>query len=117
MFALGTVFFGAYKVWITTPVFTIHPLDCGADKLPYYEVMVTRIGNMHYYVNPVKELLKLDLTDRNPLHKPKDKESLTLVEREFHVEHQSYMSRKEMVMPLWKLSRRHVEELFDILWG
>ena len=97
---------------IRDSVYSVSPLSMEAESLPYYEALVLR---SNVYVNPVKEFLKLDLTDRNPLHKPKDKEALTMEELEFRVEHNSYMDRKEMIMPLWKLSRRHIEELLCIL--
>lgn len=113
MFNLRDTWIGQYRVWIAAPVFT----EEGPD-LPYYEVMITREDPiLHYYIDPIKTFLKLDLTDRNPLHKPKDKESLTPEELEFRTEHQSYLARKEMIMPLWKLSRRHVEELLTIMAG
>lgn len=114
MFAVGNVWIGQYKVWITVPVFTNEPWN-NADQLPYYEVMVTHIIDKHYYLNPVKDILRLDLTDRNPLGKTKDKDNPTLEEKEFWVEHQSYLSRKDQPMPLWKLSKRHVEKLLATL--
>jgi hypothetical protein len=108
MFNLGDTWIGQYRVWLAAPVFTEEDTE-----IPYYEVMITKEDPiLHYYVNPIKEFLKLDLTDRNPLHRPKDKENLTPEELEFRTEHQSYVARKDMIMPLWKLSYRHVEILF-----
>lgn len=107
----GKIFLGL-EVSIQPPVFVE---DHGED-LPYYEVMITRqTPLLHYYVNPIKEFLKLDLSDRNPLDKPKDKENLTQEELEFRTERQSYLARKDMIMPLWKLSLRHINQLLDIL--
>jgi hypothetical protein len=120
MFALGNIWIGDYKVWITTPIFSVSPLSTEAENLPYYEVMVfKKIPNMpagyYFYVNPMKDLFRWEMTDRNPLAKPKDKEKLTPEEVEFRVEANSYSDRKEMVMPLVKLSRRHVEQLLQLL--
>jgi hypothetical protein len=120
MFVLGSVWIGNYKVWITTPVFSADPCSTEAESLPYYEVLVfKKIPNApvgyYYYVNPIKEFFKWEMTDRNSLAKPKDKESLTPEEMEFRVEANSYMDRKEMGMPMVKLSRRHVEDLLQIL--
>ena len=116
MFTLGTVWIGNYKVWITTPVSTVSPLSSEAGDLPYYEVMVSKrmLGwppGYYSYVNPIKEIFKWDMTDRNPLARPKDKQRLTLDEEEFRVEQSSYNDRKEIGMPLTKLARVHVREL------
>lgn len=120
MFALGNVWIGIYKVWITTPVFDVGPLSTEAEFLPYYEVMVSKKADgrppgYYYYVNPIKDIFKWEMTDRNPLSKPKDKESPTQDELEFRTEQSSYNDRKDMGMPLIKLSRRHVEELLQRL--
>jgi hypothetical protein len=119
---------GEYEVWLTTPVFTIDNQDPKAQELPYYEVFLTRIAEFHFYVD-VGKFMSLNLTDRNPLHakvfgakpkKSKDGEEIehapmTPEEVEFRDEYQFYQSRKDMGMPLWKLSRRHVEELLQSL--
>lgn len=116
MFALGHVCIGEYTVWITTPVFTVDPSSLEAEKLPYYEVLVHKNkAGWLTYVNPIKEIFKWEMTDRNPLARPKDKENPTPDEVEFRTEQHSYNDRKEMGMPLTKLSRRHVEELLQKL--
>lgn len=120
MFALGNVWIGEYKVWITTPVFTVDPLSSESERLPYYEVLVSRRAPIfgpgyYYYVNPIKDVFKWEMTDRNPLARPKDKEHLTPDELEFRVEQSSYNDRKDQTMPMIKLSRRHVEELLQRL--
>lgn len=115
MLALGTVKIGKYKVWITTPVFSLSPLDSKALDLPYLEVIVTRERDgRSYYVNLNKDeevRFGLDLSERNPLLHPKDKENLTRAELQFRDEFQSYQYRKDQVMPLWKLSSFHVSFL------
>lgn len=120
MFALGNVWVGNHKVWITVPMFTVNPLSTEAEFLPYYEVLVSKKAEgwppgYYYYVNPIKDIFKWEMTDRNPLGRPKNKEHLTPEESEFRLEANSYNDRKEMGMPLTILSRRHVEELLQRL--
>jgi hypothetical protein len=77
-----------------------------------------------YYVDPAKEL-KLNFSERNPLfakafpakRNKEDEEypPLSPEEKEFMEEYNSYKHHKELIMPTWKLSRRHVEELFNLL--
>jgi hypothetical protein len=119
MFALGNFHINEYRLWVTAPVFTLDPNSTEAKYLPYYEVLLfKKIPNWsdHYsYLDPVKAIFKLEMTDRNPLSRPKDKESLTQEELEFRVESNSYNNRRDMGMPLVLLSKRHVEELLQVL--
>lgn len=118
MLALGTVWIGSYKVVCTTPVFTLDANDPKVLELPYFEVLVTREENgASYYVHLMRDKLipGLDLTERNPLFHPKNKEKLTVEEQEFRDEFHSYQHRKDYAMPMWKLSQRHIDELFDNL--
>jgi hypothetical protein len=122
LFALGNIWIADYKIWINTPIFSVDPLSSEAESLPYYEVMVSKrmldwpIG-YYSYVDLFKEILQWDMTDRNPLARPKDKEDLTLEEAEFKEEYNSHVSRKGMTMPLVKLSRRHIEKLLLFIKG
>lgn len=116
MFPLGYVLIGDYEAWITTPVFTVEPHNSEAGNLPYYEVLLHKqINGYCCYVNPIKEIFKWEMTDRNPLARPKDKENPTPDEVEFRIEAHSYNDRKDMGMPLIKLSRKHVGELLQRL--
>ncbi len=118
MFKLGNSTFGNYNLWITTPMGCVDHKHPNATKEPYFEVLLTNDSpNYSFYVDPAKEnWLDLKLSDRNPLAKPKDKEKLTDDEKEFQVEYASYLSRKEQVQPLVKLSKRHVFQLLEILF-
>lgn len=119
MLPLGTVWIGKYKAWITTPVFSLDPLDPKARELPYFEVLVTREEDgRSYYVNLNKDpqvRFAFDMSERNPLFHPKDKENITADELEFREEFNSYQHRKDQGMPLTKLSARHVEMLLGCL--
>lgn len=116
-FILGYSSFGNYKLWITTPVFTVDMDDPKAALLHYFEVNLTHHkGGFDFYVDPTKEeFLNLNLSDRNPLIKPRDKENLNAEEQEFIVEYRTYLDRKYMLQPLTKLSKRHVLQLVEIL--
>ena len=113
MFNLGVNKVGQYDVFVSP------------NNDFYYEVFITREAEFLFYVNPVKEILKLDFSERNPLYakafppkRNKEDEEyppLSLEEKEFMEEYNSYKHRKEMIMPIWKLSKRHVEELFSLL--
>lgn len=120
MLVLGSVLIGKYKMWITTPVFTLDPQDHKALDLPYFEVLLTREeGGKSYYVNLNKDecvRFGLDLSERNPLMHPKDKENLTRAELQFRDEFHSYQHRKDQSMPLWKLSSFHVKFLLETLY-
>jgi len=119
MVALGNFYMGEYCLWITTPVFTLDPKNTDSKYLPYYEVLLTKKmsnWNGHWsYLDPIKVISKLEMTDRNPLSRPKDKENITQEELEFRVESNSYNNRRDMGMPLILLSKRHVEELLQVL--
>lgn len=119
MLALGTVWIGKYKAWITTPVYTLSPLDSKAVDLPYFEVLVTREEDgKSYYVNLNKDpevRFAFEMSERNPLFHPKDKENPTSDEIEFRDEFHSYQHRKDQSMPLTKLSARHVQMLLGCL--
>lgn len=124
MFLLGTLWINGYSVWVAPPFFTKTDKkvsDRGILKLPFYELSVSRYdskSDMYNYIDPVKELLKIDLSDRNPLMKPKDKEKLTEEETVFQTEHFSYFHRvimEKQNMPLWKLSKQHIEEILEII--
>ncbi len=125
---------GEYVVWITTPMFSVPNDSEEAQNLRHYDVYVSHIpstgkwAGMHFYVNLNKDLLELNLSERNPLYakvfqaKPKvDKDGelvpvvLTLEEADFRDEFQAYQHRKDMGMPLWQLNRRHVLDLFKKL--
>lgn len=122
---------GEYEVWLTTPIFSKFSDDSEeAQTLRHYEVLVTHIPTTgpwvgyHFYVNLNKDLLELNLAERNALYAkvfpakpPKDGESLPLTfeEGDFRDEYQAYQSRKDMGMPMWKLNRRHVLDLFKKL--
>ncbi len=118
MLALGHLLIGNYKVWITTPVFSLDPLHSQALELPYYEVLLSSLKeDNHFYQDPTKEqYLDLKLNERNPLFHPRDKENLSAEEKEFGVEFQSYYNRRDQIMPLIKLSARHIAELLNILY-
>lgn len=116
MFKLGYSIIGNYRLWITTPVFTVEHDHPKALDWPYFEVRVTRLDGLEFYVDLIKEdWLNLNLSDRNPLIKPRDKEKLTEEEKEFQTEYNSYVSNKYLMMPLTKLSRRHVVQLWEHL--
>lgn len=116
---------GDYELWLTTPIFTHFNSE---EQTPYYEVSLTHIrGDWHLYVD-LGKFMSLNLTERNPMYtkvfgakpkKSKDGEAeylpLTHEEVEFRDEYQVYQSRKDMGMPMWKLSRRHVTELINKL--
>ncbi len=118
---------GEYVVWITTPVFGVDPSTEEAQNKRHYEVLVYHVpstgpyAGMWFYVNLNKELLELNLSERNPLHaKVFNSKSLTDIERtfeevDFRDEFQAYQSRKDMGMPMWRLNRRHVLDLFKKL--
>lgn len=120
---------GECEIWLTTPVFSLSNEDSRAQKLPYYDVLVHRIpangkfAGYPFYVN-VPKLLELNLAERNPLYakvfptKPRSEEErvpLTPEEEEFRDEFQVYQTRKDMSMPLCRLSRRHLLALLDKL--
>lgn len=119
MFALGNFWIGEYRLWVTTPIFTVDTNSVEAKYFPYYEVLLFKKmlnwPGYYSYLDPVKAIFKLEMTDRNPLSRPKDKESLTQEELEFRVESNSYNNRRDIGMPLVLLSKRHVEELLQVL--
>ncbi len=122
MFALGSVWIGQYKVWVTTPVFTVNALDPKAIDLPYFEVSVSRLETTYlqghtidspkyfvteYYVNlmdDAKFSFLFNLNDKKQASKNTDM-----------VAYNSYLERRSQQMPLWKLSRETIRQLFDSL--
>jgi hypothetical protein len=123
--------YGEYTVWLTTPTLDMLNSDPKAQDLPFYDVRLTRtyltgkFAGWHFYVDLNKELLNLNLSERNPLYakvflkkKPKEGEEevkLTPEEADFQGEFQAYQWRKDMGMPSWRLSRRHLLDLFKLL--
>lgn len=108
MFALGHVWIGDYKVWITTPVFSLSPLDSKARDLPYFEVMVTRSdGLLNYYVNLMDDDKFRFLFDVNEKKQPTDKTDMVV--------YNSYLNNKSMQMPLWRLSKSQIDMLLRSL--
>lgn len=117
MFKLGESIIGNYKLWITTGVYGINHDHPKALDQPYYNVLLTQMSGLQFYVNPIKEdWLNLNLSDRNPLAKPKDKENPTDDEKEFQDEFRAWEFVKNMGMPLIKLSKRHVFQLLELLF-
>lgn len=112
-----------YHIRITPPPFTEYVSLDKVKDLPFYDIHITRKDpkfDVHYYVDPVKEFLKIDLSERNPLKHPKDKENLTKEETVFQVEHLSYWHRvtlEKQSMPYWKLSKQHIEEILEIIFN
>lgn len=109
MFALGNVWIGDYKVWITTPVFAVSPLDSSARDLPYFEVSLTRSDSlMTYYVHLIDDdkfrVLLFDLDEKKRPTQHTDA-----------ISYQSYLDRKSMQMPLWKLSKAQIDMLLRSL--
>jgi hypothetical protein len=110
MFALGQVWIGNYKVWVTTPVFTVDPLDPKARDLEYYEVMVTKLDSkfkVEYYVNLMEDDQFRFLFNVNEKKQLTDKTDV--------VAYNTYIERRSMQMPLWKLSTRFISQLFKVL--
>jgi hypothetical protein len=114
MMALGTVWIGEYKIWITTPDQS-SPTDPKACNLSYFEVFLTKEdkNGTSYYINPFEEFFKeIDFSDRNPLFKFKDKDNPKSTEEQFQAEYKSFLERKgSSLQPLWKMSRLHVKIL------
>lgn len=107
MFALGYLFINNYKLWITTPVYTIDMNHDYASNLSYYEACLYKkyYNNSFTYVNLLKDdnfkyLLKMDKFNKPT--KETDK-----------IEYQSFLDRKDQQMPLWKLSKGNVELLIN----
>lgn len=122
MFALGHVWYGKYKVWVTTPVFTLDPLDPKAFDLPYFEVSVSKLETTYmkdhtldnpkyfvieYYVNLIEDdkfNFLFHLNDKKQATKSTDM-----------IAYHSYLERRNQQMPLWKLSKESVVQLFNSL--
>lgn len=111
MFALGNVFIGKYKVWITSPAFSIHPWDPKAQSLPYFEVLVSR----EICEKPEKIYATVDLSTAEEF---KDILSLDPQKRATGatdlISFQTFLERKRSEAPMWKLSRLNVEKLLEI---
>jgi len=112
MFALGNLWIGNYKLWITTPVFSLPITDSKADTLPYYEVLLLReekIDKYHYsfYTHLINDESFRFLFFLNERKQPTDKTDVTA--------YNSYLERKDMQMPLWKLSKLQVSQLINVL--
>jgi len=108
MINIGLKLIGDYEIWTTS---TIVP--------DYFDILFQqKQGGVWYYRDPASDkFLNLNLTDRNPLNKPKDNENLTAEENEFKNEYQIRVSRKEQYQPLTRLSRRHLESLIKMIGG
>lgn len=105
-------------MWVMTPVFSLELYQQGADNLSYYEVKITKkeIPSLeskvkteqlyNFYIDiatssEFKFVMKLD--DRN--QSIKDETDM--------VQYQSYLERKHLQMPLYKLSRDNVIKLIN----
>ena len=114
MFTLGHSHIGKYIVWITTPAFEKtghHSPD--VLELPYFDVKVTRTEwwknseGVDKFTIIYLDLLKSEefkfLFSLDKRNYPTDETD----EKEFS----SYLERKDMSQPLWKLSKKNVERL------
>lgn len=111
MFAIGNVFIGKYKVWITPSAFSIHPWDPKAQDLSYFEVLVS-----HEFCDKPERIYSIvdlsnseDFKEVFPLDSQKRATSTTDL-----ISFQAYSERKGSVGQLWKLSRVKVEKLLEI---
>lgn len=116
MFALGKLYIDHYRLWITTPVFEVSPLHMNADKLGYYEVILSTSETIKLddestfdsetYVNLAKTRHRdiIGIDDKGMPKPGADQNQIT-----------SYMQRKESNMPCYKLLRKNVEVLIDRL--
>ena len=129
MFAIGHLYIGKYLVYISTPVFCKLPdYHAGVVDLPYFEVCVNEIkwyGNHEYhfayYVNLAKSPEFKFIFGFDKRNEPTDESDKIVTsyldknnEPKEHItypEHESYVTRKEMSQPTWKLSKKSVERL------
>jgi hypothetical protein len=113
MFCLGKLYIKEYCLLINTPVFSASLLSDDAEKIGYYEVLLTRIVNnilpdgrlfkTLYYINISKshgDILKLN--EKGFPTAESDK-----------IEISSYESRRGTEMPLYLLSRSSIENLIN----
>lgn len=111
MFSLGNVYIGKYKVWVTTPVFSVHPWDTKAQNLPYFEVLVSR----EICEKPEKIYATVDLSAaeefKGILSLDPQKRATGATDL---ISFQTYLERKSSEAPMWKLSRSNVEKLLEI---
>lgn len=106
MITLGLSILGDYELWISS-----------AGVIDYYDILLHQNENDVWYYKDAagKEFLNLNLTDRNPLNNPVDKENLTVEELEFKQEYQTRQLRKDQGQPLIRLSKKHLEALTKLI--
>jgi hypothetical protein len=109
MIALGTVWIGNYRVWVTqsSPVLELDPDDANKQiEKPYYDVLLVQEESKteHFYINLLKDdkfrwLFNLD--ERNNPTELADE-----------AQYNAYLDRKSMGQPMWKLSGLSLHRLF-----
>lgn len=114
MFSLGYTYIGSYRLWVTTPVFTVDPLDDKAQDLSYFLIHLTKKdywGDMRVWYS--QNLIDSPLFNfMFALDKRKNPTAQTdLVEFE-HYKNIKFAQGNTDFM-LYKLSRSHVEELIE----
>ena len=109
MIALGTVWIGKYRVWVTqsSPALGVDPNDETTQiKYPYYDVLLVKEESetQHTYINLLKDdkfRWLFDLDERNNSTKLTDE-----------TQYNAYLDRKNMGQPMWKLSGVSLHRLF-----
>lgn len=119
MFALGYIHFKKYTVWINPPVFTLNSYQQGADKLQYYEVLLTKKQMPEPDSTTLKEKELYNFTV-NIATSPDFKFLMNLNEKNQPIDgetdmiqYQSYIDRGSNLNSLYKLSKKNVEILLE----
>lgn len=100
--------------------YTISVVPYGTPDALYYEVLLTKLDDQfNYYVDLTKEFKTiLALDDKN--RTTKDSFCISSIDdtgkaRNIYPEYESYLERRGMPMPTWKLSQQSVDKLITLL--